>query len=105
MKNADFEITRDTYPDSAKFTLTGNINAVNAFKLQYKLEEALKGGQVNIVLNMSGVEYLSSTGIRLILKNYKDAIKKGGKLAIETPSEYVRQVMSMTALDDMLIHK
>jgi stage II sporulation protein AA (anti-sigma F factor antagonist) len=104
MKNEDFIITHEKKDNAVKFILKGRVNSLNANELDYKLEEALKEGQKNIVLNMHMVEYLSSAGIRAILKVYKDAKEAGGKFGIEMPSESVKNVLGMTALDEMLIN-
>jgi len=45
------------------------VDANSADVLLYKLETALKDGQKTIILNMTQVEYLSSIGIRVILKD------------------------------------
>ena len=103
MQKQDFIITRDNIPHGVKFTVKGRVSAANADEFQFKLENALKGGEANIVLNMLQVDFLSSTGIRIILKTYKDAVKAGVKFGIEQPSENVRNVLGMVALDEMLI--
>ena len=104
MKNEGFEITKEKTKDGAKFILKGRLNSTNADELQYMLDETLKDGKMDIVLNMLKVEYLSSAGIRVILKAYKNAKETNGKLGIEMPSQNVRNVLGMTALDEMLIH-
>jgi len=54
-------------------------------------------------LDMIGVEYLSSIGIRAILTVHKLATKEGGALKIERPSQVVKNVLGMAALDGMLL--
>ena len=103
MKTDDFDISKEKTPDGAKFTLKGRLNSINADLLESYMEEALKGGEVHIILNMLWVEYLSSAGIRVIIKTYKDAKNAGGSFEIEKPSQSVRNVLGMTALDQMLI--
>ena len=103
MKNEDFEITEEKIPDGIRFIIRGRINSIDADELLQKMELALNDGYKNIVLNMIQVEYLSSSGIRVILKSYKEAKGKGGKLGIEMPSANVKNVLGMTALEDMLI--
>ena len=103
MQNEDFIVTRDKNPWGVKFTVKGRVNSTNADGLQFRLEKALKDGEVNIVLNMNQVDFLSSTGIRVLLKTYKDASKTGVKFAIEQPSENVRNVLGMVAMDELLI--
>jgi len=105
MGEKEFEITADTKENGAVvFILKGRLNTSSADWFQFKLEEALKGGLKNITLNMSQIEFLSSTGIRVILKMYKQLAEKGGKLSIERPSECVKNVLGMTALNDMLVN-
>ena len=103
MGKEEFEISREEIPDGVKFILKGFITSYYADKLQNELEKTLKDGVVNIVINMLFVEYISSTGIKVLLKNFKSAKEAGGKLSIETPSERVKNVLGMVALDEMLI--
>ena len=96
-------IKKDIGPESVKFTITGRIYSSNAHLLEIQLENALQEKQYNLVLNMSQTEYICSIGIRVILKTYMDAGKAGGKLEIEMPSESVRNILKITALDEMLV--
>jgi anti-anti-sigma factor len=100
---SEFAITQEKTANGVKFILQGRIDSNNSVALGRKLSTALEDGQVNIILDMCFVEFLCSTGIREILKAYKKAGEKGGKLGIETPSEFVKNVFGMVALDEMLI--
>jgi anti-anti-sigma factor len=102
MKNEELEIIEEKSHDADKFILKGRANAASADSLLYKLETALNDGHKNIIVNMFGVEYLSSVGIRVILKIYKKAAEAGGKFSIERPSENVKNVLGMAALKEML---
>jgi len=101
--NEEIEIQEERSPGASKFVLKGRVNAASADTLLFKLETAIKDGHINIVVNMARIEYLSSVGIRVILKIYKQAAEKGGKFNIESPSENVRNVLGMVALKDMLV--
>jgi anti-anti-sigma factor len=103
MKDEELEIIEDKSPGAVKFTLKGRVNAASADTLLYKLETAIKEGHINILVNMSRIEYLSSVGIRVILKIYKKAAEAGGKFGIERPSENVKNVLGMVALKEMLV--
>ena len=103
MKNEDFVVTKEVNKGVTKFTVKGHVNSVNAPELQYRMENALKDGQNNIVLNMSQVKFLSSIGVRVLLKIFKQAEEAGGKFSIERPSEIVKNVLGMAALNEMLI--
>ena len=103
MKEDDLIITINKGQDADRFIIKGRMNAVSAPELERKIEKAIDEGTKNIVLNMFEVEFLSSAGIRVILKIHKQMSQLGGKFNIERPSENVRNVLGMTALDEMLI--
>ena len=96
-------VKKDVLPELVKFTIAGRIYSSNADALEKHLEKALEEKSFNIILNMEQVDYISSIGIRVILKKYMEVKKAGGKLEIEMPSENVRNVLKITALDEMLI--
>jgi anti-sigma B factor antagonist len=103
MKDEELEIIEDKSPGFSKFTLKGRVNAASADILQDRLDTAIfKEEQKKIVVNMSNVEYLSSIGIRVILRTYKQSAGTGGKFKIENPSENVKNVLGMVALKDLL---
>ena len=105
MKKENFVMIKEKDEDQGitRFTVMGRVNSQNSSLLKFKLEDSLSYGEINIVLNMADVEFLSSDGKRIILSTYKAAEKAGGKFRIEAPSKNVRNALNMVALDDMLI--
>ena len=105
MKDEALQITEENDEDNkvVEFILKGRVDSFSSDVLNFKLDRALKEEYKKLILNMSQVEYLSSAGIRVILNTYKNAKKAGGRLGIESPSESVRNVLGMTALDELLI--
>jgi anti-anti-sigma factor len=86
-----------------KLTAKGRIDSNSADYLKEKLEKALKAEHKTIILNMSQVKYLSSIGIRVILNIYKQAKEAGGTFKIDRPSDFVKNVLGMVALKEMLV--
>ena len=103
MGNGNFVITQENNDGNTKLIIQGRLDSINAVELEQKLQAVRSEGQTNIVLNMLRVEYLSSTGIRIILKAYKEAQASGRKFGIEQPSEWVKNVLGLVALTEMLI--
>ena len=103
MKNETLEITEERHEKKSIFTAKGRVDAESADTLLFELENALKDGQTTIILNMLQVEYLSSIGIRVILKIYKQAREKGCTFNIDSPSRVVKNVLGMVALNEMLV--
>ena len=85
-----------------KLTAKGQINSETAELLKKKLDYAIDNKNNYIIINMNGVSFLSSGGIRIILMYYKKMKSLRGKLFIQAPSESVKNVLGMVALNEML---
>jgi len=97
------EINEIIEGDLCRFTAKGRVDSNNADIMESNLDRVLNEGHKNIILNMEQVKYLSSIGIRIILKTYKKSCENGGTFLIEKPSEIVRNVLGMVALNQMLL--
>jgi anti-anti-sigma factor len=86
-----------------RFTLKGQVSIKEASEMEHKLERAAESGCNNIIINMCFVTMFTSAGIRVVLSMFKKLKGLGGKLQIENPSESVRNVIGMTALDELLL--
>jgi len=103
MNDKALVITESVGGGICKIMAKGRVDSNSADTLLFTLEKALQEGQKAIILNMSQIEYLSSVGIRVILKIYKQAAEAGGTFNIERPSEIVKNVLGMVALKEMLV--
>ncbi|MDR0503118.1 MAG: STAS domain-containing protein [Treponema sp.] len=104
MKSEVLEISENINDGVCKLVLKGRIDSNNSEKLLEKLEALIKDGQTSILMNMSQIKYLSSGGIRVILKIYKQMTETNGKFNIEAPSEIVKNVLGMVALNELLVN-
>ena len=86
-----------------KFTAKGRVTTLSAEKLDSYLSEMIKPETGTIILNMADVDLLTSVGIRVILKTFKESRKEGIKFFIEAPSQNVRNVLGLSALEAMLL--
>jgi len=103
MKNEILEISESAADGVCRLVLKGRIDSNNSDILLEKLEALIKDGQTAILMNMNQIKYLSSGGIRVILKIYKQMKEINGKFNIEAPSDIVKNVLGMVALKEMLV--
>ena len=83
------------------FEITGRIDTTTAPNLESvinKLPEDTK----EIIFDMSGVEYISSAGIRVLLGAYKRMNLNQGTMRIEKVSDMVHEIFEMTGLLEMI---
>mgnify|MGYP005605388081 CR=1 FL=1 len=81
--------------------ITGRLDTTTAPNLESVVNE-LSEDTKELVFDMSGVEYISSAGIRVLLGAYKKMNTNQGKMRIEKANDMVREVFEMTGLSDML---
>ena len=86
-----------------KYDIKGRITTTTTSKFEKTLDDALEIGYKNIVMNMAEVTIMTSVGIRIILKTFKEANKEGRRLLIEDPSEVVKNVLGLSNLAQMLV--
>ena len=102
--DSEFSFTEDSRSGrTTYFTLKGHVGLHEASVMESELENAARPGNSRIIINMSSVKSFSSAGIRVILAMYKKLKSMGGKLQICNPSENVKNVIGLTALDELLI--
>ena len=81
--------------------VTGRLDTTTAPNLESAVNE-LSENIKELVFDMSGVEYISSAGIRVLLGSYKKMNLNQGTMRIEKANEMVREVFEMTGLSEML---
>ena len=81
--------------------ITGRLDTTTSPNLDSAINEIPEDTK-ELVFDMSGVEYISSAGIRVLLRAYKKMNSNQGKTRIENVSDIVREVFEMTGLSEMI---
>ena len=83
--------------------ITGRLDTTTAPNLESVVSE-LSEATRELIFDMSGVEYISSAGIRVLLGAYKKMSINQGTMRIEKANDMVREIFEMTGLSDMLLN-
>jgi len=81
------------------FEIIGRVDSSNATELGNAMDKAVDEGTNNLVLDLSGVDYMSSAGLREMVRILKRVKRGGGDLRIANPSERVKEVLELAGLD------
>ena len=81
--------------------ITGRLDTTTAPNLESVINE-LPEDTKELIFDMSGVEYISSAGIRVLLGAYKKMNTNHGKMRIEKANDMVHEVFEMTGLSELL---
>lgn len=94
-----FELHVDQNGDSAVVRVGGEIDLTSAPQLDEGLQELVNGSVKHLTLDLSGVSFMDSTGLRVLLKTSKVLEGSGGKLDLREPSDPVRRLLEVSGLD------
>jgi anti-anti-sigma factor len=97
------EITKQTAGQFTELIIKGRLDGYWADHLTSALEEVVRGGADHVRLNLAGVGYISSMGIRVLMKFYEQLHGINGALVVSSPSEPVKRVLGMMHLGKLLI--
>ena len=93
------EIKRNA--EETRIELVGRLDTTTAPALDKTINEDV-GDEKNLVLDMEGLEYISSAGLRVLLSAQK-RLQKIGSMKVVNVRETVMEVFEMTGFADILV--
>ena len=95
-----FELAEEDSGGSAHIIRArGEIHVSTAPELAQRIATAVDAGQARIVLEMSGVEFIDSTGLSVLLNGLRLVTQKHGRMAIVCTNRNVLRLFEITNLD------
>lgn len=82
--------------------LDGRLNMVAAPRLKAAVDASVQGGRARLVVDMSAVTFMDSSGLGALIAGLKRARQGKGDLRIAGVSEQVATVLRLTNLDKVL---
>lgn len=83
-------------------TLRGRLDMENTMKLENPFAFRLATQKAAVVVDLSGVEFVASIGLRLLLKNAKALANRGGRMVLFGPRALVREVLTMGGIEQAI---
>ncbi len=79
-------------------TLTGRLDLVGMEQIETEFTAACSGEQLRILVDLSGVDFIASTGFRLLLNTAKAVATHGGKMGFLNPNVSLRDVLEVIGI-------
>ncbi len=95
------DITTNEYKRCSLVSVSGRVDSNTAPTFEEALKKVIEGGQRNVVLELSGVGFMSSAGLRGMVSSLKACKKGGGNLVVATPSDRVSEVLKLAGLSSL----
>jgi anti-sigma B factor antagonist len=89
------EIFQENNNEAEVFSIKGSLDSNTAAEFETSLYSAFETGKKNVILNLEDLDYISSAGIRVMLKATKDLKKIEGKIVLCSLQDYVMEVFDI----------
>ena len=95
------EIETESFKRVDLLTVSGRIDSSNASELEDAFKSLAEDGRYRLVVDLSGIEYMSSAGLRALVAALRESKKHHGDVRIAEPSERMSEVLNLAGLDSV----
>ena len=87
-------------------TVTGRMDAVSSPEFEKELARLIDEGNINFVIDLAGLDYISSSGLRSILVTAKKLKGKNGQILLASLQAVVKEVFEISGFSAIIpIHE
>ena len=94
-------IETDNTQSVSLMKVSGRVDSDTAPELDNALSKLLSDNRIKIILNLQGVEFLSSAGLRAMVKALKDAQRSGGDVRLASVSQPIEVILRTVGMLQM----
>lgn len=96
------EITVQEFKHCDMISVKGRVDSATAPQLAQALEAANEGGKYKLVINMEGLEYMSSAGFRAMLAAQRNCKKYNrGEVVLACVPERIREALELAGFNEL----
>jgi anti-sigma B factor antagonist len=96
------DLSISTENGKTRARVTGRLDTTNSEEFEKKMAPLLEGGNPDIEMDCSELEYISSSGLRLFLTLQKSVNARGGKLVILNMQSAIKDIFNMTGFSRIM---
>ena len=96
------DISEDRKADAVILALSGKLDATTAKTFEDRILGVINGGTQRLVVDLSQLDYVSSSGLRVFILAAKRLQTVDGKIVLCSMKDHVRQVFDLAGFSSML---
>jgi anti-anti-sigma factor len=82
--------------------LTGRLDIIGTGEIEIKFAGYCAGQKVRVIVDLSGVDFLASIGIRLLVLTAKSVANRGGRMVLLNPDPNVHNVLDLAGIPSII---
>ncbi|MEW5735664.1 MAG: STAS domain-containing protein [Thermodesulfobacteriota bacterium] len=96
------EVIEEKNEKALVFAVAGRLDSNTSPAFEQKIMEAIGKGEIKVVVDFAGLDYIASAGMRVVLKAAKELKQKGGAIVLCSLKDYVKEVFEIAGFDSFL---
>jgi len=84
------------------FKINGDLNSNTSPQLEEKVFSAINSGSNEMIIDFADLDYISSAGLRVIVKTAKNLKRSEGTVVLCSMQDYVKEVFEVAGFDAFL---
>ena len=96
------QITTNISNSNLIISLSGRLDTITSPQLEEEINRNSFDEIETVTLNMRALEYISSAGLRVVLKLHKKMTAQGGQLKLINVNDMIMEIFTMTGMDSFL---
>jgi anti-anti-sigma factor len=89
--------------DTVVLKLHGELDPHTAPTLRAHIDEALSDETRTLVLDVAGLLFIDSSGLRVIISAHKEMEGRGGRLVLRSPTPTTQRLLDITGLAEHVV--
>ena len=100
--NNDFSVEVREEAGATVLVVTGELDLRTSPELEDRLTRAFDAGAELVILDLRQIEFMDSTGLRVLLSAHQRAHESGRRFALVKGADQVERVLTLTGVRDLL---
>ena len=96
------EVSTVSHGHAMVIAITGRLDSATAPQLETRIFDLIAEGHRRLIVDLAGLGYISSAGLRVLLVSAKRLKTEGGRLFLAAPRAMVSQVLGISGFSEML---
>ena len=98
----DFSVEQHNHGSAAVVAVSGELDLRTSPRLEEQLTRAFDAGAELVILDLRQIEFMDSTGLRVLLTAHQRAHETGRRFALVRGADQVERVLTLTGVRDLL---
>jgi anti-sigma B factor antagonist len=94
-------VKRQSLTDAICLSVSGEVDLANASELRAHLKAVVEAEE-DLVVDMSGLRYLDSSGIKVLLEAHQQITQIKRRIVLAAPAVPVQKVLNITGIDQII---